>query len=128
MVLYFYLKKEKSSSILCLGRCQVAARTIANALRDICKKILIERSLAQSSSKLTGQLAQADRREKLAARPTSLAVETGGQQGRLGLKLARPDTETQFPTPLEEPRKEMQAWYLGCLQVKKSNFFLCYYY
>ena len=28
-------------------RCQVAARTIANALRDICKKILIERSLAQ---------------------------------------------------------------------------------
>jgi amyloid beta (A4) precursor protein-binding family B protein 2 (Fe65-like) len=45
-----------------LCRCQVAARTIANALRDICKKILIERSLAQSSSKLTEKLVTADRR------------------------------------------------------------------
>ena len=33
--------------MLIIVRCQVAARTIANALRDICKKILIERSLAQ---------------------------------------------------------------------------------
>ena len=33
-------------------RCQVAARTIANALRDICKKILIERSLAQVIGKV----------------------------------------------------------------------------
>ena len=30
-----------------MPRCQVPARTIANALRDICKKILIERSLVQ---------------------------------------------------------------------------------
>ena len=35
-----------------LSRCDIPARAIANALRDICKKILIERSLAQSSSKL----------------------------------------------------------------------------
>ena len=33
--------------MMIIVRCQVAARTIANALRDICKKILIERSLAQ---------------------------------------------------------------------------------
>ena len=33
-------------------RCDVPARAIANALRDICKKILIERSLAQSSSRM----------------------------------------------------------------------------
>ena len=42
------------------------ARTIANALRDICKKILIERSLAQSSSKLTDKLISvAERRERM---------------------------------------------------------------
>ena len=33
--------------MMIIVRCQVPARTIANALRDICKKILIERSLAQ---------------------------------------------------------------------------------
>ena len=38
-------------------RCDVQARAIANTLRDICKKILIERSLAQSSSKLIGAAA-----------------------------------------------------------------------
>ena len=55
-------------------RCQLPARTIANALRDICKKILIERSLAQSSSKLTEKLISARDREHPArarsARPT----------------------------------------------------------
>ena len=39
-------------SIVILFRCDVPARAIANALRDICKKILIERSLAQSSSRM----------------------------------------------------------------------------
>ena len=43
-------------------RCEVPARTIANTLRDICKKILIERSLAQSSSRLTEKLNIADKR------------------------------------------------------------------
>ena len=55
-------------------RCQLPARTIANALRDICKKILIERSLAQSSSKLTEKLISARDRDHPArarsARPT----------------------------------------------------------
>lgn len=32
-------------------RCDIPARTIANTLRDICKKIMIERSLQQSLSR-----------------------------------------------------------------------------
>lgn len=32
-------------------RCDMPARTIANTLRDICKKIMIERSLQQNISK-----------------------------------------------------------------------------
>ena len=105
-------------------RCQVQARTIANALRDICKKILIERSLAQSSSKLTDKLISAEsRRERMtAARPTSLSVDQ-----RLSSKLTRPNSihagaamaglSETFPTPMEEPRKVINAWYLGCMEV-----------
>ena len=44
-------------------RCDVQARAIANTLRDICKKILIERSLAQSSSKLIGAAASSSQHE-----------------------------------------------------------------
>ena len=32
-------------------RCDTPARTIANTLRDICKKIMIERSLQQNITK-----------------------------------------------------------------------------
>ena len=42
-----HIQKVFFAVIIFCQRCQVAARTIANALRDICKKILIERSLAQ---------------------------------------------------------------------------------
>lgn len=34
-------------------RCDMPARTIANTLRDICKKIMIERSLQQNISRST---------------------------------------------------------------------------
>jgi len=118
---FAYVSRAKiSRKHMChVFRCQVPARTIANALRDICKKILIERSLAQSSSKLTDKLVSvSERRERMAmARPTSLNVEA-----KLN-KLARPGSSSgqtiseTFPTPMEEPRKVIKAWYLGCLQV-----------
>ena len=49
-------------------------------------------------------------RDRTAPRPTSLAVESGK-------KLARPEPQETFPTPMEEPRKILKAWYLGSLQV-----------
>ena len=52
-------------------RCDVPARAIANRLRDICKKILIERSLTQSSSKLIDQ-DQINRRESASSRASSV--------------------------------------------------------
>ena len=52
-------------------RCDVPARAIANRLRDICKKILIERSLTQSSSKLIDQ-DQINRRESASSRTSSV--------------------------------------------------------
>ena len=65
---FAYVSRDKQSrKHMChVFRCQLPARTIANALRDICKKILIERSLAQSSSKLTDKLISvAERRERM---------------------------------------------------------------
>ncbi|QQP48979.1 Uncharacterized protein FKW44_009474, partial [Caligus rogercresseyi] len=98
-------------------RCDKAARSIANALRDICKKILIERSLAQSSSKLTtsassilsssGKIRTSDR-----VRPTSLGSKL--------LTKSVPAPES-FPTPMEEPRKSIKAWHLGSLTVLKPS-------
>merc|ERR1712012_509656 len=120
---FAYVSRDKTTrKHMChVFRCQVAARTIANALRDICKKILIERSLAQSSSKLTEKLVSSERRERNASRPTSLAVENPKlPSGKLprgeGSKEATAAAET-FPTPMEEPRKVIKAWYLGSQQV-----------
>ena len=36
-------------------RCDTPARVISNTLRDICKKIMIERSLAQGAGRLSDQ-------------------------------------------------------------------------
>lgn len=58
-------------------RCDTAARVIANTLRDICKRIMIERSLQLegSSSGLSGlSLSNLDR-GGAATRPTDLPTE-----------------------------------------------------
>ena len=124
---FAYVSRDKQTrKHMChVFRCQVPARTIANALRDICKKILIERSLAQSSSKLTEKLvSSSDRRERHAARPTSLAVDHRVSSA----KLSRPASNNTsaglsetFPTPMEEPRKVINAWYLGTKQVDHAG-------
>merc|ERR1719209_2919799 len=119
---FAYVSRDKQTrKHMChVFRCQVPARTIANALRDICKKILIERSLAQSSSKLTEKLVSSERKERNASRPTSLAVENPKLPGKLPRGEASGPTET-FPTPMEEPRKVIKAWYLGSLQVSNPG-------
>lgn len=51
-------------------RCDTAARTIANTLRDICKKIMIERSLQLDSNGATNMNGG-----RSANRPTDLPTE-----------------------------------------------------
>lgn len=56
-------------------RCDMPARTIANTLRDICKKIMIERSLQQNLGKaVCGAGVDANGRS-LATRPNNLPTE-----------------------------------------------------
>jgi len=118
----FVARDKATRKHLChVFRCDVPARSIANALRDICKKILIERSLAQSSNRLTGQKSgertnKAERRSTMStSRPTSLAVSKGS-----GVS-AEKSLQDMFPTPMEEPKRDITAWYLGCLQVSKPG-------
>ncbi len=119
-------------------RCEVPARAIANRLRDICKKILIERSLTQSSSKLLDQ-DQLTRRESASSRTSSVEDSacstppcTTGAPG--GSNLIRPThfttklkTKTvsrvpdSFPTPMEEPKKIIKAKFIGDIEVLSNK-------
>merc|ERR1719414_2151256 len=128
-------------------RCDVQARAIANRLRDICKKILIERSLTQSSSKLIDQ-DQINRRESASSRTssvedtaasascstsnTSSVVTAATAPG--SSNLIRPThfttklkTKTvsrapeSFPTPMEEPKKIIKAKFIGEVEVDKPG-------
>ncbi|XP_065158070.1 protein Fe65 homolog [Atheta coriaria] len=92
-------------------RCDMPARTIANTLRDICKKIMIERSLQQNLAKpidINGR--------GLATRPTNLPTEHR-RSNRNGQALVT----QSFPTPMEEPKKVLRAQYLGSLQVNQAT-------
>ena len=142
---FAYVARDKSTRChTChVFRCEVPARAIANRLRDICKKILIERSLTQSSSKLIDQ-DQINRRESASSRTssvedtaasascstsnTSSVVTAATAPG--SSNLIRPThfttklkTKTvsrapeSFPTPMEEPKKIIKAKFIGELEV-----------
>lgn len=95
-------------------RCDIPARTIANTLRDICKKIMIERSLQQNLAKPID--INGCGRQGLAVRPTNLPTEHR-RHHRNGPPLAN----QSFPTPMEEPKKVLRAQYLGSCQVNKAT-------
>lgn len=73
----------------------MSARPLASALRDACKKIMIERQQKQK-------------------RPTTLptAVRTRGTPS---------NPSAFFPTPMDEPRKVIKAFYLGSTTVLKPT-------
>ncbi|KAL7289688.1 hypothetical protein TKK_0016411 [Trichogramma kaykai] len=94
-------------------RCDIPARTIANTLRDICKKIMIERSLHQNLARPVDVHGRAG----LAARPTNLPTEHRRFHHRNG---PAPLVQS-FPTPMEEPKKILRAQYLGSMQVAQAT-------
>lgn len=69
---FAYVARDRSTrKHMChVFRCDIPARTIANTLRDICKKIMIERSLHQNLAKPVDVNGRS-----LAARPTNLPTE-----------------------------------------------------
>ncbi|XP_014675411.1 PREDICTED: protein Fe65 homolog [Priapulus caudatus] len=110
---FAYVARDRTTRVhMChVFRCDSPARTIANTLRDICKRIMIERSLAHN---LVAPPAAAPpggivRR----ARPTNLPT-----QNRRGVRPGSAPPQS-FPTPMEEPKKQIRAHYLGATQVAR---------
>lgn len=73
------------------------ARPLANSLRDACKKIMIERQAKQK-------------------RPTTLPTGL-----RKSTTTTNASATTCFPTPMDEPRKVLKAYYLGSKVVTKPT-------
>ena len=73
------------------------ARPLASALRDACKKIMIERQQKQK-------------------RPTTLPTGL-----RKSVTTSNPSATTFFPTPMDEPRKVLKAFYMGTKVVNKPT-------
>ncbi|KAH6935271.1 hypothetical protein HPB50_004933 [Hyalomma asiaticum] len=86
-------------------RCDMPARIIANALRDVCKKMVLERSLSDPSGDKRSAPAEPPARRVGSAldRLASLSMEDGVEGGLL--------------RPMEEPRKVLRALYLGSMPV-----------
>lgn len=105
---FAYVARDRLTRIhMChVFRCDTAARTIANTLRDICKRIMIERSLQiDSNSNMHAN------ESRCPTRPTDLPTEN-----RRWAKHAH-----SFPTPMEEPKKVLKAQYLGSIEVNQPT-------
>ncbi|KAG5672777.1 hypothetical protein PVAND_002871 [Polypedilum vanderplanki] len=102
---FAYVARDRLTRVhMChVFRCETAARTIANTLRDICKKIMIERSVQIDGN--NGPNA------KRAVRPTDLPTENRQRRMRHA---------QSFPTPMEEPKKVLRAQYLGSTEVQQA--------
>ncbi|XP_055694424.1 protein Fe65 homolog isoform X2 [Lutzomyia longipalpis] len=104
---FAYVARDRLTRIhMChVFRCDTAARTIANTLRDICKRIMIERSLQLDASGTSSNGTRS------AIRPTDLPTEN-----------RRWVRHTQsFPTPMEEPKKILKAQYMGSQEVNQAT-------
>lgn len=109
---FAYVARDNlSKNYMChVFRCDTPARHIANTLRDICKKIMMERTLQQNAlNRLT--------------RPTDLPnLEPASTQAN-GEKVTFQSlySNTSFPTPMEEPKKILRCHYLGSDLVSKPT-------
>ncbi|XP_060567021.1 amyloid beta precursor protein binding family B member 2-like isoform X2 [Ruditapes philippinarum] len=109
---FAYVARDNlSKNYMChVFRCDTPARHIANTLRDICKKIMMERTLQQNAlNRLT--------------RPTDLPnIEPATTQSN-GEKVTFQSlyTNTSFPTPMEEPKKVLRCHYVGSDLVGKPT-------
>ncbi|XP_064077881.1 protein Fe65 homolog isoform X4 [Macrobrachium nipponense] len=114
---FAYVARDRASrKHMChVFRCDTPARTIANTLRDICKKIMIERSLQQNMNKPLDTCVSSGGSGRL-TRPTNLPTEH--RRLHRHSQIIPPQS---FPTPMEEPKKVMRVQYIGLLQVERPS-------
>ncbi|KRX94740.1 Amyloid beta A4 precursor protein-binding family B member 2 [Trichinella pseudospiralis] len=94
---FAYVARDRNSRrFMChVFRCDTPARTIANTLRDICKRLMMEK---RPNSLLPGRNENSHRR--------------------------KPVVVDSFPTPMEEPKKVIRAHFLGVTQVRSERWIL----
>ncbi|KAK0418241.1 hypothetical protein QR680_013452 [Steinernema hermaphroditum] len=93
---FAYVARDRTSRrFMChVFRCDTPARTIANTLRDICKRLMLQR------------------------RPNVLhSLDTHSSVGA-ERRLTR---ESSLPTPIEEPKKLIRCHFLGVTQVPRAT-------
>ncbi|XP_059152319.1 protein Fe65 homolog [Physella acuta] len=108
---FAYVARDRGTRMhMChVFHCDMPARQIANTLRDICKKIMLERSLHQSA---VARL----------MRPTDLPnLDKVGQPNGEKLSFQNLYNNARFPTPMEEPRKVIRCHYLGIQEVMRPT-------
>ncbi|XP_041358562.1 protein Fe65 homolog isoform X2 [Gigantopelta aegis] len=95
---FAYVARDKTTQRhMChVFRCDVPARQIANTLRDICKKLMVERTTMQKLNRPTDL-------------PNLEKVNANGQK----MTFQSLYNNTSFPTPMEEPKKDIRCHYLG---------------
>ncbi|KAK3099571.1 hypothetical protein FSP39_006387 [Pinctada imbricata] len=109
---FAYVARDKTTrKHMChVFRCDTPARQIANALRDICKKIMTERRIQQN--------AVAQR----LSRPTDLPnLDKNGKAEGQKVTFQSVISNGSFPTPMEEPKKVIRCHYIGCTSVLKPT-------
>ncbi|XP_055838850.1 amyloid beta precursor protein binding family B member 1-like isoform X3 [Episyrphus balteatus] len=107
---FAYVSRDRLTRVhMChVFRCDTAARTIANTLRDICKQIMIERSI-QLDSNIQG-ITSGYKTKQESFQPKNLKYEP------------REFRHSQsFPIPMEEPKKILKALYVGCKDVSRPT-------
>ncbi|CAF2089263.1 unnamed protein product [Rotaria magnacalcarata] len=106
---FAYVAKDKSRSTN-IYKCHVfrcdntSARIIANTLRDVCKNLMIQRGLLNHTTESSND------GMSIQKRPTSFPAS-----------IESDITNSQFPTPMEEQKNNLQCKYLGCTLVEKPG-------
>ncbi|XP_074650939.1 amyloid beta precursor protein binding family B member 1-like isoform X2 [Tubulanus polymorphus] len=114
---FAYVARDKvSRKHMChVFRCDTPAREIANTLRDICKKLMYERSMRHGDP-----FASAQRSSTI--RPNNLPnLEKNNEPNGQSYTFQSLYKKTSFPTPMEEPKKVIRAHYVGQMQVSKPT-------
>lgn len=146
---FAYVARDRSSKrYMChVFRCDTPARTIANTLRDICKRLMLERrpsslfdlvGKAQNGHHHHGPPPVMMRRESNFSsdghgggfsREKQKSASTNFTESSHPHELPRSCsgghafsmTDDSFPTPVEEPKKVIRCHFLGITQVSKAT-------
>ncbi|CDW58009.1 PID domain containing protein [Trichuris trichiura] len=111
---FAYVARDRSTKrFMChVFRCDTPARTIANTLRDICRRLMIERR----PNSLPSRVASLDQRK-----PVVLGTQNFWCYLDKVLTMYSFILSDAFPTPMEEPKKIIRCHFLGVTQVPKAT-------